>query len=142
MDGPDQNYHLDKIKQEFAWVTNGAVRGCVGAIDGVAIRIRRPLSSDSGLFGRVDNPALYFNRKGFYSVNMQAVVVLSGYTDPGIFPCRKITASLHKLHSKQQIYPLKESVKESTVIKQGTTVNLKKGKSNSNYSTEAGANNN
>lgn len=74
MDGPDQNYHLDKIEQEFAWVTNGAVRGCVGAIDGVAIRIRRPLSSDSGLFGRVDNPALYFNRKGFYSVNMQAVV--------------------------------------------------------------------
>ena len=58
MDGPEQNYHLDKIEQEFAWVTNGAVRGCVGAIDGVAIRIRRPLSSDSGL----------------YSVNMQAVV--------------------------------------------------------------------
>ena len=53
MDGPDQNYYLDKIEQEFAWVTNGAVRGCVGAIDGVAIRIRRPLSSDNGLFGRV-----------------------------------------------------------------------------------------
>ena len=57
MDGPDQNYYLDKIEQEFAWVTNGTVRGCVGAIDGVAIRIRRPLSSDNGLFGRVDRGA-------------------------------------------------------------------------------------
>ena len=57
MDGPDQNYYLDKIEQEFAWVTNGTVRCCVGAIDGVAIRIRRPLSSDNGLFGRVDRGA-------------------------------------------------------------------------------------
>jgi hypothetical protein len=38
---------------------------CVGVIDGLAIRIRCPRFAA--------NPHSYFNRKGYYSMNLQAV---------------------------------------------------------------------
>ena len=43
------------------------MRGCIGALDGMAVRIGRPKLSDT------DVPAFYFNRKGFHSVNLQAI---------------------------------------------------------------------
>eukprot|EP00951_Prasinocladus_malaysianus_P004824 scaffold34122_cov19-Prasinocladus_malaysianus.AAC.1 len=41
--------------------------GCIGALDGMAVRICKPKASDT------DNPKHYFNRKGFYSMNLQAI---------------------------------------------------------------------
>jgi len=42
------------------------MRGIVGAVDGIAVKIRCPS-------GDVQNPAAYFNRKGFYAIVVQAV---------------------------------------------------------------------
>ena len=47
--------------------SRGTMAGCVGALDGMAIRIKRPQLKDC------PNPALYKNRKGFYSINLQAI---------------------------------------------------------------------
>jgi len=42
--------------------------GCVSALDGLAVKIQRPRLSD------VPNPVGYYNRKGFFAVNVQAAV--------------------------------------------------------------------
>ena len=44
-----------------------SMAGCVGAIDGMAVKIRRPTLRDC------PNPFLYRNRKQFYSINLQAM---------------------------------------------------------------------
>lgn len=41
--------------------------GCCGALDGIAVRIEQPSRFD------VSNPATYFNRKGFNSINIKAL---------------------------------------------------------------------
>jgi hypothetical protein len=43
------------------------LHSCVGAIDGIAIRIRQPLKTEC------NSPISYRNRKGFCSINMQAI---------------------------------------------------------------------
>jgi hypothetical protein len=43
------------------------VRGCVGAIDGMAVKIAKPRPKDTPA------PRHYFNRKGFFAVVLQAV---------------------------------------------------------------------
>lgn len=43
------------------------LKGCVGALDGLAIKIREPNSND------VPNPSVYYNRKGFFAMNMQGM---------------------------------------------------------------------
>lgn len=44
--------------------TKGAMAGMIGALDGIHVRIRKPL---------VGGTNAYFNRKGFFSVNCQAI---------------------------------------------------------------------
>ena len=41
--------------------------GCIGALDGMAVRITRPTLKDTA------SPQMYMNRKGFYSLNLQAI---------------------------------------------------------------------
>ena len=41
--------------------------GCIGALDGMAVRITRPTLKDTV------SPQSFLNRKGFYSVNLQAI---------------------------------------------------------------------
>ena len=43
------------------------VEGCIGAIDGMAVKIKKPSKIDE------DNTRNYMNRKGFYSINLQAL---------------------------------------------------------------------
>jgi hypothetical protein len=59
---------LNEIATGFAHSRDGGspLFGCVGAVDGIAIKIQKPHDED--------NPASYFCRKGFYSVPVQAVV--------------------------------------------------------------------
>jgi len=59
---------LKQLESEFAMRSENVVRGCVGAIDGTAVCIRKPLSSECG-----GKPWHYYNRKGFYALNLQAV---------------------------------------------------------------------
>jgi hypothetical protein len=54
-------------EQGFASLTNGVLRGIVGALDGLAVKIRKPTIND------VPNPMDYWNRKGFFAVNVQAI---------------------------------------------------------------------
>ena len=47
----------------------GIISGCIGAIDGWLVKIRRPRTND--LAGHI---ASYFSRKGFYALNVQVLV--------------------------------------------------------------------
>lgn len=60
---------LTEMEREFAALSrsDGIVRGCVGALDGLAIRINCPSRTDSA------KAASFMNRKKFYSMNCQAI---------------------------------------------------------------------
>lgn len=65
----DDDEKLKEIADEFSQTSSNhpALYGCVGALDGYAIRIQRPSIRD------VENPLDYANRKGYFSLNMQAI---------------------------------------------------------------------
>jgi DDE superfamily endonuclease len=58
--------YLERVSAGF---TRGKspISGCVGCIDGIAIRIVEPC------VGTTANPSTYFNRKGFFALNVQAM---------------------------------------------------------------------
>jgi hypothetical protein len=58
---------LRAISAGFANFTSGIFTGCIGAIDGIAIRIICPSESE------VPDPKNYWCRKGFYALNVQAI---------------------------------------------------------------------
>jgi hypothetical protein len=58
---------LQTISDGFANFTSGIFKGCIGAIDGIAIRIICPSE------GEVPDPKNYWCRKGFYALNVQAI---------------------------------------------------------------------
>ena len=58
---------LKSVAEGFCVITKGVITKCGGAIDGIAIKIRRPRTSDTA------NPMQYFNRKGFYAFVLQGV---------------------------------------------------------------------
>ena len=51
----------------FEEKSHGIMKGCIGALDGLAVAIKRPTAADC------PNPASYRNRKDFYSVSVQAI---------------------------------------------------------------------
>jgi DDE superfamily endonuclease len=59
----------DRLHEISAGFTRGKspLSGCVGALDGIAIRITKPASRD------VANPVTYYNRKGMFALCIQAV---------------------------------------------------------------------
>jgi DDE superfamily endonuclease len=60
---------FEERSDEFAGgASNGIFRGCFGALDGLAIRIKRPTKSQS-----VRDPGAYYCRKGFHALNVQAI---------------------------------------------------------------------
>ena len=67
---------LNEIEAPFARVTYGIIRGCVGAVDGLALRVRRAPQKKPGKkarLGSMENPASLYNRKKFHALNMQAI---------------------------------------------------------------------
>ena len=58
---------LEKASEGFSRNGRSPLRGCCGALDGLAIKIQEPSRSD------VANSSSYFNRKGFLAINMQAL---------------------------------------------------------------------
>lgn len=54
---------MKEVSQGWSDYSNGAFQGCLGAIDGIAIKVAKP--------SEVENPACYFNRKGFFALNVQ-----------------------------------------------------------------------
>ena len=61
---------LDRISDGFRTRTDGLLRGCVGAIDGLLMPIRRP-------HGEL-NERVFRCRKGFYALNIQAIADRDG----------------------------------------------------------------
>lgn len=64
-DDIDSIAKLKEISSDFAVDSDNCFVGCIGAIDGIAIRIRCP-SDDP-------NPGSYYCRKNFYALNAQAI---------------------------------------------------------------------
>jgi hypothetical protein len=58
---------FQSISDGFASFTSGIFKRCIGAIDGIAIRINCPPESE------VPDPKNYWCRKGFYALNVQAI---------------------------------------------------------------------
>ena len=56
---------LIAISSDFGADSGGVFIGCIGAIDGLAIRIKCPSNTN--------DPGNYFSRKNFYALNVQAI---------------------------------------------------------------------
>ena len=59
-------FHPDdfqKLSTGFKAISKPGIEGCVGAIDGILIKIRAPR----------DRPGMYYSRKGFHGLNVQAI---------------------------------------------------------------------
>lgn len=58
---------LRDVSNGFAERSDGAFSGCIGALDGIAIRIDCPTLAED------ENPGQYFCRKGFFALNAQCI---------------------------------------------------------------------
>jgi hypothetical protein len=61
----DDEDALSEIASQFDKVGQGLLTRCVGALDGIALKIKRPSMNDVG------NPKQFFNRKGFHALVLQ-----------------------------------------------------------------------
>lgn len=59
---------LNRVSDLFAAASGDVFKGCIGALDGLAIKIRCPTLSTY-----IPDPGNYFCRKGFYALNVQAI---------------------------------------------------------------------
>lgn len=60
---------LSEVATVFARRSNGLLAGCIGAIDGWLVKIIKPRLKDG-----VKNPGSFYSRKGFYALNVVAIV--------------------------------------------------------------------
>jgi DDE superfamily endonuclease len=60
---------LRDISESFASCSGGVFMGCIGALDGMAVRIWSPNKERDG----VTDPGNYYCRKGFFALNFQAI---------------------------------------------------------------------
>ena len=61
---------MTKVALGFAQITNGALCGCMGALDGWIVKIQRPWK----IRDKCPNPSSYYSHKGYYGINVQAIV--------------------------------------------------------------------
>ena len=64
----EDNAFFEQLSEAFSADSNGVYTGCIGAIDGLALRIQRPLVTKE-----LPNPGGYYCRKGFYALNVQSM---------------------------------------------------------------------
>jgi hypothetical protein len=63
---PDDRDNNDSQSRAFGRGVS-PLSGCVGAIDGLAVRVTEPRA------GEIPNPSSYYNRKGFFAIVVQAM---------------------------------------------------------------------
>ena len=63
---------LARIAAGFAAYTDGIIAYCIGAIDGVQVAIVKPSRR------ACPNPTAYYNRKGYFALNVQAIADSTG----------------------------------------------------------------
>lgn len=61
---------MQEVALEFARDSSGIINGCICAIDGWVVKIQKPRLSDG-----VRNPGSFYSRKGYYTLNVQEVIV-------------------------------------------------------------------
>ena len=57
------------VALQFAQSSRGVINGCIGALDGWLVKIKKPCRRDG-----VENPQSFYSRKGFYAINTQVIV--------------------------------------------------------------------
>ncbi|XRB25627.1 hypothetical protein RI054_45g154850 [Pseudoscourfieldia marina] len=65
---------LKRRAAEFFELSKSTVDGCVGALDGIVFKMKKPRRRDIGQGNVEENVGNYWCRKGFYGVAMQAIV--------------------------------------------------------------------
>jgi hypothetical protein len=60
---------MKAVAGQFARASNGLFSGCIGALDGWVVKNKRPSKKDG-----ISNPKSFYSRKGFFAVNVQAIV--------------------------------------------------------------------
>jgi len=63
----DDEQWLQESSRGFTRNERSPIEGCVAALDGIAVKIAEPSLRD------VPNPSTYYNRKGFFALNIQAL---------------------------------------------------------------------
>ena len=59
---------FEELSEAFSGDSGGVYTGCIGAIDGLALRIKRP-----SVTKELPNPGGYYCRKGFFALNVQSM---------------------------------------------------------------------
>lgn len=62
----------DKMKEvalQFSQASQGVINGCIGALDGWIVKIKKPSRRDG-----IINPKSFYSRKGYFGINVQAIV--------------------------------------------------------------------
>jgi len=59
---------FEEISRNFSKDSYGQYKGCIGALDGLALWIRCPTVSEL-----LRDPGSYFTQKGYYALNLQAI---------------------------------------------------------------------
>ena len=60
---------MGEVAMQFLAASNFVNNGCIGAVDCWVVNVKRPTKSDGVL-----DPNLFYSRKGYYGVNVQAIV--------------------------------------------------------------------
>ena len=68
----EDDERMSKVALDFANASKRVINGCIGAIDGWVVKIRKP--SKKRDLKNMSDPSTYFSRKGFFGINVQAIV--------------------------------------------------------------------
>ena len=60
---------MNEVALQFSNASNGVINGCIGALDGWVVKIQKPSQKDN-----INNAQSFYSRKGYYAVNVQAIV--------------------------------------------------------------------
>lgn len=61
---------MKMVAKRFFKKNKGVFAGCIGALDGWLVKIKKPSERRDG----VQNPGSYYRRKGFYGLNVHLIV--------------------------------------------------------------------
>jgi hypothetical protein len=59
---------FEELSEAFSQASNGIYKGCFGSLDGLVLKIKRPVITKD-----LPNPGVYYCRKGFFALNCQAI---------------------------------------------------------------------
>jgi hypothetical protein len=65
---------MASIALQFCEHSSGIINGCIGALDRWVVKLQKPQKSDG-----VNNPQSFYSWKGYYAVNVQAIVDCSKF---------------------------------------------------------------